>query len=71
MEGVLISEGSVRTEGRRIRVTSRLHDAGGLHLASWRFDTEASPDELFSALEKIASEIATCLDRHRMGLLVS
>jgi len=59
------SDGIVRTEGRRIRVTSRLCDADGLHVASWRFDTEANHDELFGALEKIASEIVSGIEKHR------
>jgi TolB-like protein len=61
----MTSEGVVRTEGKRIRVTSRLYDVEGLHVASWRFDVEAKPDELFGALEKIAAEIACSIDNHK------
>jgi TolB-like protein len=57
----ITSEGFVRTERNRIRVTSRLHDAGGLQVASWRFDAETEPDELFAALERLASEIVSCI----------
>lgn len=57
----ITSEGFVRTEKNRIRVTSRLHDAGGLQVASWRFDAETQPDELFGALERLASEIVSCI----------
>ena len=56
------SEGIVRTEGNRIRVTSRLYDADGYHAGSWRFDAEATPDRLFAALERIASEIVTSIE---------
>jgi TolB-like protein len=66
--GICITcEGSVRTEGPRIRVTSRLYDSEGLHTASWRFNAEINPDELFGALEKIASEIEACIASHRAG----
>ena len=61
----ITSDGIVRTEGRRIRVTSRLCDADGLHVASWRFDAEANHDELFGALEKIASEIVSGIEKLR------
>ena len=61
----ITSDGIVRTEGRRIRVTSRLCDADGLHVASWRFDAEANHDELFGALEKIAAEIVSRIEKHK------
>ena len=64
--GWMFSKGIVRTEGHRIRVTSRLFNEEGLHIASWRFDAEASPEELFGALESIASEIVSCIDTHQM-----
>ena len=61
----MTSEGVVRTEGKRVRVTSRLYDVDGLQVASWRFEVEANPDELFGALEKIAAEIACNIDNHK------
>jgi TolB-like protein len=60
-------EGSVRTEGRRVRVMCRLYDSDGLHTASWRFDAEIHPDELFSALEKIALEIEASIQCRGAG----
>ena len=61
----MTSDGIVRTEGKRIRVTSRLCDADGMHVASWRFDTESVTGELFAALEKIASDIVSSIDLHQ------
>jgi len=70
--GVRVSfEGNVRTEGHHIRVTSRIYDADGLHIASWRVDAEITPGGLFADLEKIALEIATCMQRHSLGIAVS
>jgi len=64
-ESWITSEGCVRTEGKHVRVTSRLYDGDGFHVASWRFDEEVRPDELFSSLEKIATEIVTCIDTRK------
>lgn len=61
-------EGNVRTEGNRIRVTSRICDADGLHIASWRLDAETTPGHLFADLEKIACEIVTSMQDHHSGL---
>ena len=63
----MTSEGFVRTEGDRIRVTCRLHDEHGLHVASWRFDVEVKSGELFVTLERLASEIVICLIIHVSG----
>jgi TolB-like protein len=60
-------EGNVRTEGNRIRVTSRICDIDGLHIASWRLDAETTPGGLFADLEKIAFEIVTCVKCHDSG----
>ena len=61
----MTSDGIVRTEGKRIRITSRLCEADGMHVASWRFDTESTNGELFAALEKIALEIVSSIDLHQ------
>lgn len=63
----ITSEGSVRTEGNRVRVTSRLCDEDGLHVASWRFDAEINREALFGTLEKMASRIVTCIQKHNSG----
>ena len=62
----LTSEGIVRTEGDRVRVTSRLRGADGLHVASWRFDIEGKSEGLLLQLERIASEIVARIDQHGM-----
>jgi TolB-like protein len=63
----MTSEGSVRTEGNHVRVTSRLCDEDGLHIASWCFDAEIDREDLFGTLEKMAAKSATCIRRHSAG----
>jgi TolB-like protein len=53
----IVFEGSVREEGSRIRVTSRMVNADGFQLWSQRFDAEPDPKSLFKVQEQIASAL--------------
>jgi TolB-like protein len=53
----IIFEGSVRQEGNRIRVTSRIVSADGFQLWSQRFDAEADSSNIFTVQEQFASAL--------------
>ena len=53
----IIFEGSVRLEGARVRVTSRMVSADGFQLWSQRFDAEAAPSSFFEVQEQFASAV--------------
>jgi len=53
----IIFEGSVRVEGNRIRVTSRIVSADGFQLWSQRFDAEADASSMFAVQEEFASAL--------------
>ncbi len=53
----IVFEGTVREEGNRIRVTSRIVNADGFQLWSQRFDAEADSTSLFSMQEQFASAL--------------
>ena len=53
----IIFEGSVRLEGTRVRVTSRVVSADGFQLWSQRFDAEAVPSTFFDVQEQFASAL--------------
>jgi TolB-like protein/tetratricopeptide (TPR) repeat protein len=53
----IIFEGSVRLEGARVRVTSRMVSADGFQLWSQRFDAEAVPSSFFDVQEQFASAL--------------
>jgi len=53
----IIFEGSVRLEGARVRVTSRMVSADGFQLWSQRFDAEAVPSTFFDVQEQFASAL--------------
>jgi TolB-like protein len=53
----IIFEGSVRLEGTRVRVTSRVVSADGFQLWSQRFDAEAVPSSFFDVQEQFASAL--------------
>ena len=53
----IIFEGSVRLEGARVRVTSRMVSADGFQLWSQRFDAEAVPSNFFDVQEQFASAL--------------
>jgi TolB-like protein/Flp pilus assembly protein TadD len=52
-----VFEGTVREEGNRVRVTSRLVNADGFQLWSQQFDAQADADSLFRLEEHIASAL--------------
>lgn len=53
----IIFEGSVRLEGARVRVTSRMVSADGFQLWSQRFDAEAVTSSFFDVQEQFASAL--------------
>lgn len=53
----IVFEGSVRVEGSRVRVTSRMVNADGFQLWSQRFDAEADPSSIFTVQEQFASAL--------------
>src|SRR5277367_2231271 len=53
----IVFEGSVRLEGARVRVTSRMVSADGFQLWSQRFDAEAVPSSFFDVQEQFASAL--------------
>jgi len=53
----IVFEGSVRVEGNRVRVTSRMVNADGFQLWSQRFDAEADPSAIFTVQEQFASAL--------------
>jgi TolB-like protein/Flp pilus assembly protein TadD len=53
----IVFEGTVREEGNRIRVTSRIVNADGFQLWSQRFDAEADSSSLFTVQEQFASAL--------------
>jgi TolB-like protein/tetratricopeptide (TPR) repeat protein len=53
----VVFEGTVREEGNRIRVTSRIVSADGFQLWSQRFDAEADSSSLFAVQEQFASAL--------------
>ena len=53
----IIFEGSVRLEGARVRVTSRMVSADGFQIWSQRFDAEAVPSTFFDVQEQFASAL--------------
>jgi TolB-like protein/tetratricopeptide (TPR) repeat protein len=53
----IIFEGSVRLEGARVRVTSRMVSADGFQIWSQRFDAEAVPSSFFDVQEQFASAL--------------
>ena len=53
----IVFEGTVREEGSRVRVTSRIVNADGFQLWSQRFDAEPDPKSLFKVQEQIASAL--------------
>jgi TolB-like protein len=50
-------EGSVRQEGRNLRITARLVTSDGFQLWSQRFDTEPKPDDLFAISDQIVRSL--------------
>jgi TolB-like protein/Tfp pilus assembly protein PilF len=54
-----VFEGTVREEGKRIRVTSRLVNADGFQLWSQQFEAEADTNSLFRIEEQIASALVS------------
>jgi TolB-like protein/Tfp pilus assembly protein PilF len=52
-----VFEGSVRVEGTRVRVTSRMVNSDGFQLWSQRFDAEADPSSIFTVQEQFASAL--------------
>lgn len=56
-----VLEGGVRRSGNRLRVTTRLVEAGtGLHLWSRKYDRQM--DDVFAVQEEIAQEVAAALE---------
>jgi TolB-like protein/Tfp pilus assembly protein PilF len=53
----IVFEGTVREEGSRIRVTSRIVNADGFQLWSQRFDAESDSSNLFAVQEQFASAL--------------
>ena len=53
----IVFEGSVRLEGTRVRVTSRMVSADGFQVWSQRFDAEAVPSSFFDVQEQFASAL--------------
>jgi TolB-like protein/Tfp pilus assembly protein PilF len=53
----IVFEGTVREEGSRVRVTSRIVNADGFQLWSQRFDAEPDTKSLFKVQEQIASAL--------------
>jgi TolB-like protein len=53
----IVFEGSVRAEGNRIRVTSRIVSADGFQLWSQRLDAEADTSNIFTVQEQFASAL--------------
>jgi tetratricopeptide (TPR) repeat protein len=53
----VLFEGTVREDGSRIRVTSRIVKADGFQLWSQRFDAEADSSNLFTLQEQFASAL--------------
>ncbi len=53
----IVFEGSVRVEGNRVRVTSRMVSADGFQLWSQRFDAEADSSSIFTMQEQFASAL--------------
>lgn len=53
----IVFEGSVRVEGSRVRVTSRMVNADGFQLWSQRFEAEADSSSIFTMQEQFASAL--------------
>lgn len=53
----IVFEGSVRVEGSRVRVTSRMISADGFQLWSQRFDAETDASSMFTVQEQFASAL--------------
>jgi TolB-like protein len=53
----IVFEGSVRVEGSRVRVNSRMLSADGFQLWAQRFDAEADPASIFTVQEQFASAL--------------
>jgi TolB-like protein/tetratricopeptide (TPR) repeat protein len=53
----IVVEGSVRVEGSRVRITSRMVNADGFQLWSQRFDAVADPSSIFTVQEQFASAL--------------
>jgi len=66
----IVFEGSVRVEGTRVRVTSRLVSADGFQVWSQRFDAEADPSSIFAVQEQFASALVNRV-RPRQSLVRS
>jgi TolB-like protein len=53
----IVFEGTVREDGSRVRVTSRMVNEDGFQLWSQRFDADPDPQSLFRVQEQIASAL--------------
>jgi TolB-like protein/Tfp pilus assembly protein PilF len=53
----IVFEGTVREEGTRVRITSRVVNSHGFQIWSQRFEAEAVPSSLFTLQEQVASAL--------------
>ena len=53
----IVFEGTVREEGTRVRITSRVVKSDGIQIWSQRFEAEAKPSSLFTLQEQVASAL--------------
>jgi TolB-like protein len=53
----IVFEGTVREEGTRVRITSRVVNSDGFQIWSQRFEAEAEPSGLFTLQEQVASAL--------------
>jgi TolB-like protein/Tfp pilus assembly protein PilF len=53
----IVFEGTVREEGTRVRITSRVVNSEGFQIWSQRFEAEAEPSGLFTLQEQVASAL--------------
>ena len=53
----IVFEGTVREEGTRVRITSRVVKSDGVQIWSQRFEAEAEPSSLFTLQEQVASAL--------------
>jgi TolB-like protein/Tfp pilus assembly protein PilF len=53
----IVFEGTVREEGTRVRITSRVVNSDGFQIWSQRFEAEAEPSSLFTLQEQVASAL--------------
>ena len=53
----IVFEGTVREEGTRVRITSRIVNSHGFQIWSQRFEAEAVPSSLFTLQEQVASAL--------------